>query len=525
MIASRMPFRPRHGLAILLALMTGAFLLPGLGLPVMNREQELRVALTARTMLESGDWLRPEFLGEPRLRKPPVMYWAVATAYRFAGTTASATAARLPSVMAGMALVLLLYAGAVGNLGRRRTFTSALVCGTSFIFLKQARVAETDTLLLLGTTGAALSLFQALTKPGKAGWWWMAGLCAGLGFMTKGPAALVLPLLAAILYSATTPQARTAWRSWAPCGALLFFLALTLPWYLLILGESTGTNQVRDELQRAATLSEHPGPWYYYLYTLFHAQAPWSLALPAALAGAWRWRQRPLLRFALAWLASSFLVLSLMDSKQIHYALLLIPPASLLAGNLLGSAWVGRGRERKAGRLILRLLLAAGSIVGLLLLTAAWIPAANLPRLPTLLGGAVASVACLSAFLLRARPPLAGGLFLLALFSISTAASVFVLPGQAKEVVIRDAVVRNQVLLEKAPHVIFSGPRNAIAEFYAGRSLEVIADAGRAWRKAKAGEVVIWAGEGKPPPAPPFPVPAVDDQTGKRMRCAVLVKP
>jgi len=88
----------------------GALLLfPGLGGPVVHREQELRVLLTARDMAEGGNWIIPHFLGEPRLRKPPLMYWLVAAADRIAGTTHSPLISRAPSAAAGILLLLALY--------------------------------------------------------------------------------------------------------------------------------------------------------------------------------------------------------------------------------------------------------------------------------------------------------------------------------------------------------------------------------------------------------------------------------
>ena len=56
--------------------------LPGLGRGLVTRQQELRVLLAARTMAEGGSWLIPQFMGEERLRKPPLMYWLVATAFK-----------------------------------------------------------------------------------------------------------------------------------------------------------------------------------------------------------------------------------------------------------------------------------------------------------------------------------------------------------------------------------------------------------------------------------------------------------
>jgi len=41
--------------------------------PLNNHE--CYVAITAREMLESGDWVMPTCNGEPRLEKTPLSYW------------------------------------------------------------------------------------------------------------------------------------------------------------------------------------------------------------------------------------------------------------------------------------------------------------------------------------------------------------------------------------------------------------------------------------------------------------------
>jgi len=44
--------------------------------PLNNHE--CFVSITAREMLESGDWIMPTYNGEPRLEKTPLSYWLVA---------------------------------------------------------------------------------------------------------------------------------------------------------------------------------------------------------------------------------------------------------------------------------------------------------------------------------------------------------------------------------------------------------------------------------------------------------------
>ena len=63
-------------------------------------------------MRESGDWIVPTFNGKLRSHKPALLYWLQVAAYEAFGV--NEFAARLPSALAAMLTVLLVY-----ELGRR----------------------------------------------------------------------------------------------------------------------------------------------------------------------------------------------------------------------------------------------------------------------------------------------------------------------------------------------------------------------------------------------------------------------
>jgi len=333
------------------------FYLPALGTSVVQREQELRVALTARSMADGGSWLLPDYLGQIRLRKPPLMYWAVAACYRLGNATDSAFLARLPSALAGVGLALTIFFAARGFMGQRRACVAALCCVTSLIMLRQGRVAETDVLLTFWTALAAWSGYRAFFR--SAGWMWIvaAGLASGLGFMTKGPAAFVLPLLAWLGFALWNRPCINASHHGPRVliGLFVWFaiaLAIASPWYLYLWARAGSLAQLRQELSATfGETSQHRGAWYYYVYTLLIAFLPWSLALPSALYAVWRRaRAKRALLFCLIWFITSFLALSATSSKQIHYCTLLIPPASLLVGWFLGGLLWGRPQAAQLRR-------------------------------------------------------------------------------------------------------------------------------------------------------------------------------
>lgn len=316
-----------------------AILLPWAGRPLVSREQELRVVLTAKDMAGGGSWLLPRYLGEPRFNKPPLMYWAVASAFKIAGTTQSPSVARLPAAIAGIALLLVIYYGGRHLVGRRAAFAGAVAAGTTILFTRSGRLCETDIPFALFVTSAIFSLLASLSA---RSWKWLviSGLLSGVAFMIKGPAALFLPLAAAISAAGLRPSARVVMKGWRILPWLLLCAAVAAPWYLAVLrlSGSAAAADMGREVDALVNHSGHPGPWFFYLYTLPVVMLPWGLFLPFA---AWRgWRlahSHPGIRLLLGWFASSLILMSLIRSKQPHYATLLLAPSSLLIGVFISS--------------------------------------------------------------------------------------------------------------------------------------------------------------------------------------------
>ena len=316
---------------LLLAALAAALVLPGLDRLTMSRQQELRVALAARQMAQGGSWLIPEFRDQPRLQKPPLMYWLVACSFRFVNNTMSVAAARFPSALAGIFLVVSTYLGGSILIGRRRAYIAALVAATSFMLNRHARLAETDVTLALFTALATLSGYVALRRSSLAVWL-VVGAFVGLGFLTKGPAALAIPLLAIVFYAAAQPSTRKMRHVGGIVLTILVAALIAVPWYVTIKIQSAA--QIGLELRETFSEPDHPGPIYFYFYTLPKMMLPWGVFIPFAILSVFRSRavKHAGLKFAAIWFTSSFAALSLIANKQDHYALLLLPQSALFVG-------------------------------------------------------------------------------------------------------------------------------------------------------------------------------------------------
>jgi 4-amino-4-deoxy-L-arabinose transferase-like glycosyltransferase len=395
----------------LLLLGAAGLLLPGLGAAPLERA-EVYFMDAARAMVERGDYLVPRYQGEPFYDKPALTYWLMALAFRLRGFTPEA--ARLVPVAAALAaLWATVWLGSL-LFDRRAGLAGGVVQATTLLFMSFGRVAMSDMLLALWTTLAVALGVRLWRREGPAaeGTAILLGAVLGLGFLTKGPIALLL---------AGCGLGLLAWREGRrpPLGprayvlGLAAFVACGLGWfaalYLRMGGEPLRYFFLRENLERFAgeTYDSGRSPLY-YLGAYLAVGMPWSPLLPVA---AWRLPRGE--RFLLAWLALMAVPLSLARGKIDYYLLPLLPAACLIVGRyLVAVPW------RKVDRVWARVTLglAAAGLLALLapdrVVPAGWLPGPG-PRLVLVAIVVAGSLAILAAALRPSGPrvlwTLAGG--------------------------------------------------------------------------------------------------------------------
>lgn len=344
---------------LLLVLVVQCFYM-GLGEKPMYKIQEVRVAETAREMIANQDWLIPYFGGEIRLRKPPLTYWLTAASYTAFGAVTEFTARFASATFAGL-LVFALYYWVRRHLDAESALISVVCLVTSYMGLRYFRSAETDAVLLFFVSAACLLSYQLLYVGVNRSRVFALFLCMGLGFLTKGPAALAMPL-ATMFVLGLRDRRYAALKSLANPLGLILLVLLAFGWYATIYLKvpDMATHWVGEEIDATYVTGRRAQPFYWYAANVFQFYAPWSLFIvPAAI---WYWKTRPhtnAVRFALVWLIATFIILSLNINKQTQYALLLAPPLSILLGHYLASA---RGRYARVNRFLLYGLVAVAIV-------------------------------------------------------------------------------------------------------------------------------------------------------------------
>lgn len=516
---------------LLLAFCLG-LLLPTLETPTLVQRRELRVVLPARAMAEGGSWLVPEFLGQPRLRKPPLMYWLVAASFRLAGATQSTLAARLPSALAGMALILSLYAFGSQWIGRRRAFWSAGVAASSFLFLRHARVGGPEILLGLFIALAVFSAYGIAMGRGGMGAWLGFSVFCGLGFLTKGPPGPGIPLATLVAFTLASRESRRRLLNWRALVALACFAAVAVPWYVAVMSHGhtrvASETALRNELSETFEGTDHPGNIAYYLYMVPGALMPWGLLVPFAVWALWRFgRHHAGARFLLCWIVGSFVALTIVPNKQVHYSLLMVPQTALAVGYFLGFAesraasWMGRFSRLYPG-VLLGILAACGCAIAL---SPAFMPA--LSPVPLAIIGATLIAISIAAM---TRPP--SGAFAPRVLAVwlGTALALYafanmIYPAHDAESLVPDFAARARDLIPPQASVWVAEDRNAPGmEFYLGRRLTVLPPSQDAWATAKPSDAIILRSDRKHPLRPPLgPAPALD-MTRKDLRLLLYIK-
>lgn len=340
-------------------------------------DHEVIVAQIARQTLQSGDWILLQYLDTPFLVKPPLPVWAVAACSWIAAPSGAAGSgvndltARVPSVVAGLLTILVVWRLGRSMFGTRGGVIAALAYGSSLGCLLFSLNVTAEAWLTLFCTWAMAECWWARQATSAGGRFLHLArfYCAfGLAMLAKGPMPLMVTALPLVVWwfaerpmrllsaGGATALGRSALlglreapiRSlqgftkmgawWGLPLACLFFI----PWMLLVAGRAPYAWDLwrYEYLDRAAGSypGERPGNMAYYLPIVAGLMLPWALSLPEALVAVFLRtyrRFRAPLFFCWCWAVVAVACLSLMDFKKPYYVLPAAPALALLLAPVL----------------------------------------------------------------------------------------------------------------------------------------------------------------------------------------------
>jgi 4-amino-4-deoxy-L-arabinose transferase-like glycosyltransferase len=289
-------------------------------------------------MAERGAWIVPTFNGDYRFDKPILIYWLMRATYAVAGR--DEFGARLPSILSGLALVLLTAWAGRRWLGGSCGAGAAAALATCLQFFIHGRLALADMLMVACVTLAQIALGELLLagedRPGRPerGWRWTLWLALGLGFLAKGPIAWAVPLLGLLLLRGALWRRPLPWRrlgvGWGAGVMLILIAAWGVPALIATEGQffkiGVGKHVVERGLEGFNDRGYSP---FFYLGSAPLSLFPWVVALPLAILAVRRRRDARVAWLA-SWAIAPYLIFSFYSTQLPHYVLPGFPALFLL---------------------------------------------------------------------------------------------------------------------------------------------------------------------------------------------------
>jgi 4-amino-4-deoxy-L-arabinose transferase-like glycosyltransferase len=364
MIAAR-EWARRWGPEATLAVLAGVMFLGFLGAIDLWGKREQRASAEAIDTIDHDHWLVAQIQGRPRLEKPPLPRWTIATLMRLTGRR-DEWMVRLPSALAALGMVGLVYDLGCRLKGRPVGLASGLALTSIVFFITELRQAGNDGPLAFFTTLALYAAWRRInpvqvgdrqgTAPplplapaGGRAWSFVFYCALGLGFLSKGPIVLILAALALVPYLALIDRLRTGLGRLLDGWGLVLFVALAVSWpvpvlladpnaarvWYLEMGQKAGTAGISHHRHHEILAAE----WVWMT-------APWvilaSIAVLRPFLAEGR-AERPWLWFPWCWSVLNLLMFCFWAVAKPNYYLPCLPGVALL----IGTEWVRMTRAAR----------------------------------------------------------------------------------------------------------------------------------------------------------------------------------
>ena len=251
-------------------------------IPPYHSDENFYVTST-RNMIASGDYVTPVYHDKKRFAKPILFYWMVAASYKMFGV--NLFSARLVSSLFASLCIPIVYIIARRLFDPKVALISALLLPGCYLHFQIARWAITD----MAFNFFILSTFYFFIRGSqdelnKEISFYFAYICMGIGFMIKGPIAIIIPALVIGGFIMSL-------RNWEELSQLrvgsgvMILAIIILPWFVTMLtihGDEFKNHILGAELRDRIV---HDTPFsLYYFGVIFRYYLPWSFFFIAALA-------------------------------------------------------------------------------------------------------------------------------------------------------------------------------------------------------------------------------------------------
>lgn len=321
------PLRKNH--LFLLALACLAIFFVNLDALIVNI-MEARNFVTAREMLDDGNWLLTTLNGEARYQKPPLPTWLTAFSAALFGLK-SIAGLRLPAAILALVLILTSYkfSEKVFN-SKTFAFIGSLILATSFYVVSAGRDANWDIFAHGFMMVCIYQLYLFFTEEkGAYKHALIAALFFGCSFMSKGPVSLYTLLLPFLISFGIVYKYKDIRRRIVPLILFLIvalFLSVWWYWYTYTYDSSTVAAIARRETSNWTGYNVRP---FYYYWSFFIQSGVWTIPAFIGLIYPYlknRVSDKKGYLFTFLWTMGSVVLLSIIPEKKSRYLLPVIIP-------------------------------------------------------------------------------------------------------------------------------------------------------------------------------------------------------
>lgn len=319
---------------------------------VLWNQDEAAYAGFAKKMIQSGDWLVPDYFWSEVHRKTPFHFWMVALSMMVFGINEFAT--RFSSVLFTMGTFAIMYFLGRKIWSERIAFASAFILLSSILATAIAKIAVTDATLLFFETWCALSLLLVLQSK-KRKWVFQFWISLSLAVLTKGPPVIIFTGMLGLLCLIFHPKGKNVWKLFP----MIFFPIALMPllaWGYFAWQTDNGefiTWMVDWYILRRVdgNVFGQTGPPGYYLVIFLVSFWVWLPFLVSAI-----WKSIPLnknkkhVEWGL-WLIAGWLLYEFMSSKLPAYTIAAHPAIAIGIAHIFEHQIVSKSNVFKRGYL------------------------------------------------------------------------------------------------------------------------------------------------------------------------------
>jgi 4-amino-4-deoxy-L-arabinose transferase-like glycosyltransferase len=315
----------------------------------LDEYDQAKQAFTSFEMIKEGRWFYQQTPHDDVATKPPLIGWV--SAGLFGLTRSWDLAWRLPSLLAAVALALLLFRSAESAYGLTAGLVALGAFGLNLLSPRLATLVRTDMPLALVIFLIGVLIWKKIREGTE---WKLRDQVSVFALLTvamliKGPIvyAFLLPGIALFQWRgrARPPGAPgqtgvSAWPGWWPWVASLVVFLLWVIGGILFQPGFFDEVVMREFVGRFGETIHRPQPLYFYLPHLLHKFAPWSVLMITISvvdlhSRKWRFRSAfgemsPETFWLLCWSLGGLIAMSLIPSKRVDRIFPVIPPLCLL---------------------------------------------------------------------------------------------------------------------------------------------------------------------------------------------------